>query len=52
MVTLNHAIHQFEPLLPSDAAQSPLHALRFCFPALWPEAEADDGDTQQGEAEA
>jgi Fic family protein len=23
----------------------PLHALRFYFPALWPEAEADDGDS-------
>jgi hypothetical protein len=43
MVTLNHAIHQFEP---------PLHALRFCFPALWSEAEVDDGNTQQGGAEA
>jgi Fic family protein len=26
----------------------PLHALRFYFPALWPEAEADDGDTRGG----
>ena len=34
-------------LLRSDTVQGkvrfglPLHALRFCFPALWPEAEAD-----------
>jgi hypothetical protein len=34
-------------LLKSDTPQGkvrfaiPLHALRFCFPALWPEAEAD-----------
>jgi Fic family protein len=26
----------------------PLHALRFYFPALWPEAEADDGDGLTG----
>jgi hypothetical protein len=45
-------------LLVSDTPQGrvrfglPLHALRFCFPALWPEAEVDDGDTQQGGAEA
>jgi len=38
-------------LLASDSAQGrvrfglPLHALRFYFPALWPEAEADDGET-------
>jgi Fic family protein len=38
-------------LLASDTPQGrvrfglPLHALRFYFPALWPEAEADDGDT-------
>ncbi|MBK6852255.1 MAG: Fic family protein [Burkholderiales bacterium] len=37
-------------LLASDTPQGkvrfglPLHALRFYFPALWPEAEADDGD--------
>ena len=37
-------------LLVSDSPQGPLrfglplHALRFYFPALWPEAEADDGD--------
>lgn len=37
-------------LLASDSPQGavrfglPLHALRFYFPALWPEAEADDGD--------
>jgi Fic family protein len=37
-------------LLTSDTPQGPvrfglpLHALRFYFPALWPEAEADDGD--------
>ena len=37
-------------LLRSDTPQGkvrfalPLHALRFCFPALWPEAEADAGD--------
>ena len=38
-------------LLVSDSPQGalrfglPLQALRFYFPALWPEAEADDGDT-------
>ena len=38
-------------LLVSDSPQGPLrfglplHALRFYFPALWPEAEADDGDS-------
>ncbi len=26
----------------------PLHALRFYFPALWPEADANDGDTRGG----
>jgi len=37
-------------VLKSDALQGklrfgvPLHALRFCFPALWPEAEADVHD--------
>lgn len=37
-------------LLASDSPQGklrfgmPLHALRFYFPALWPEAEADDGE--------
>ena len=41
-------------LLASDTPQGsvrfglPLHALRFYFPALWPEAEADDGDTGSG----
>jgi Fic family protein len=40
-------------LLASDTPQGavrfglPLHALRFYFPALWPEAEADDGDGQR-----
>ncbi len=38
-------------LVVSDTPQGPLrfglplHALRFYFPALWPEAEADDGDS-------
>lgn len=38
-------------LVVSDSPQGPLrfglplHALRFYFPALWPEAEADDGDS-------
>ena len=38
-------------LLATDSAQGkvrfglPLHALRFYFPALWPEAEADDGSS-------
>jgi Fic family protein len=38
-------------LVASDTPQGPLrfglplHALRFYFPALWPEAEADDGDS-------
>jgi hypothetical protein len=38
-------------LLVSDSPQGPLrfglplHALRFYFPALWPEAEADDGES-------
>lgn len=38
-------------LLASDSPQGPLrfglplHALRFYFPALWPEAEADDGES-------
>jgi hypothetical protein len=27
----------------------PLHALRFYFSALWPEAEADDGDSGTAE---
>jgi hypothetical protein len=37
-------------LVVSDSPQGPLRfglplqALRFYFPALWPEAEADDGD--------
>lgn len=41
-------------LLTSDSPQGrvrfglPLHALRFYFPALWPEAEADDGDAAPG----
>jgi hypothetical protein len=41
-------------LLVSDTPQGrvrfglPLHALRFYFPALWPEAEADDGDPLGG----
>lgn len=45
-------------LLVSDTPQGrvrfglPLHALRFCFPALWPEAEVDDGDARQGEVDA
>jgi hypothetical protein len=40
-------------LLATDSPQGvvrfglPLHALRFYFPALWPEAEADDGDSVQ-----
>lgn len=40
-------------LLASDTPQGkvrfgmPLHALRFYFPALWPEAEADDGEAQR-----
>jgi hypothetical protein len=39
-------------LLASDSPQGPvrfglpLSALRFYFPALWPEAEADDGDAR------
>ena len=41
-------------LLVSDSPQGPLRfglplqALRFYFPALWPEAEADDGDSRVG----